>query len=74
MTELLEQAIARVRALPLEVQDDFAQVLLQLTAAPETYVLTGDEEADLDQADAEIARGEFASDAEVRSVRRKHGL
>jgi hypothetical protein len=63
-----------VRALPSAMQDDFALVLLELTTDAEAYVLTADEQADLDQADAEIGRGELASDTEVRSVWRKHGL
>jgi hypothetical protein len=69
MTVLLEQAIERVRALPPETQDDFARVLLRLAGDGETiYHLTAEEEADLIEADAEIARGETASGAEVEAV------
>ena len=38
------------------------------------YVLTPEEAADLDASLAEAARGEFATDEEVRAVRAKHGL
>jgi hypothetical protein len=39
-----------------------------------TYALTPDEEADLDAADEEIARGEFATDDEIKAIWAKHGL
>jgi len=38
------------------------------------YVLTPEEEADLDASLAEAERGEFATDEEVRAVWAKHGL
>lgn len=75
MTELLEQAIERVRALPPEAQDEYARVLLSLTGDEEgVYQLTPEEEASLEQSRAEVARGEFASDEEVRAIWAKHGL
>jgi predicted transcriptional regulator len=43
-----------------------------LTQAP--YVLTLEEEADLDASLAEADRGEFATDEEVCAVWAKHGL
>ena len=43
-----------------------------VTQAP--YVLTPEEEADLDASLAEAERGEFATDDEVRAVWAKHGL
>ena len=75
MTELLEQAIERVRALPPETQDDFARVLLRLAGeGGPIYQLTLEEAADLADADAEIARGEFATDAEAAAVFSKYRL
>lgn len=75
MTALLEQAIERIRALPPETQDDFARVLLRLAGDSETvYNLTAEEEADLIDADAEIARGELATDSEVEAVFSKHRM
>lgn len=43
---------------------------------PETtpYVLSPEEEADLDASLAEAERGEFATDEEVRALWAKHGL
>jgi predicted transcriptional regulator len=75
MTRLLEQAVAVVSALPDEVQDDLARILLQLAGVEQpAYELTAEEAADLDASLAEAARGEFATDDEVRAVWAKHGL
>ena len=64
-----------MRALPPEMQDDFARVLLRLAGDSETvYNLTAEEEADLSDADAEIARGELATGAEVEAVFSKHRM
>ena len=75
MTRLLEQAVEAVSALPDEVQDDLARILLQLAGVDQPpYELTPEEAADLDASLAEGARGEFATDEEVRAVWAKHGL
>lgn len=73
MTELLEQAFKRVRALSPDMQDEFARVLLRLVGDDElVYLLTAEEEAALTEAEAEIARGDFATDAEVEAVFSKY--
>jgi hypothetical protein len=73
MTELLEQAVKRVRALSPDTQDEFARVLLRLAGDDEpVYQLTAGEVADLIEAEAEITRGEFAADAEVEAVFSKY--
>ena len=75
MTELLERAIARVRALPKAMQDDAARMLLVFAGEDELfYRLTPEEEAEQDAADAEEARGDYATDEEVRAIWAKHGL
>jgi hypothetical protein len=75
MTELLKQAFERVRALPPETQDDLARVLLRLAGNDEAvYQLTPEEEADLIEADAEIERGELASDEQVLAMWAKYAL
>ncbi len=75
MTELLERAIARVRALPDDMQDDAARMLLVFAGEDESfYRLTPEEEADLIESDAEVARGDFATDEEMRAIWTKHGL
>jgi hypothetical protein len=75
MTRLLEQAIATVSALPDDVQDELARILLQLSGVEQPpYVLTPEEEADMDASIAEAERGELATDEEVRALWAKHNL
>jgi hypothetical protein len=75
MTRLLEQAVEVVSALPDEAQDDLARILLQLAGVDQpTYELAPEEAADLDASLAEAARGEFATEEEVRAAWAKHGL
>jgi predicted transcriptional regulator len=75
MTRLLEQAIETVSALPDDVQDDLARILLQFAGVEQPpYVLTPEEEADIEASLAEAERGEFATDDEVGAVWAKHGL
>jgi hypothetical protein len=69
MTKLLERAIDSVRALPSDVQDELARFLLQVAGEEQPVILlTPEERADLAEADAEIARGEFATDEQMRSI------
>jgi hypothetical protein len=75
MTRLLEQAIETVSALPDDVQDDLARMLLQLAGVEQPlYELTPEEAADIDASLAEAERGEFATDEEVCAMWAKHGL
>ena len=69
MTKLLEHAVDSIRALPPEVQDELARFLLQVAGEEQPVIrLTPEERADLTEADAEIARGELATDEQVRSI------
>jgi hypothetical protein len=73
MTKLVEQAVAAIRKLPSETQDDLARFLLAVaTNSPEP--LTTDEAAALAEADAEIGRGERAAPEAVQAFWRTHGL
>jgi hypothetical protein len=75
MTELLEHAIERVRSLPPEAHDNFARVFLRRAGEDATvYQLTPEKETDLDAAEAEVERGELATDAEVAAVFAKYRL
>lgn len=75
MTELLEKAIERVRSFPPEAQDDFARVLLRLTGdETEIVALTEDEQAVIAASKTAAARGDFATDEEVRAVWATYGL
>jgi hypothetical protein len=69
MTKLLEHAVDSVRALPPKVQDELARLLLQVAGEEQPVIqLMPEERADLTDADAEIARGEFATDEQIRSM------
>jgi hypothetical protein len=75
MTKLLEQAVATVRGLPPEVQDDLARILLQLAGKDQPVVqLSTADEASFAESLAQADRGEFATDEQVRAVWAKHNL
>ena len=75
MTKLLEQAIEAARQLPPDEQDDIARAIIQLAGASDLtpVALTSEERAAIDKSKAAVARGEFATDEEVRAVWAKHG-
>lgn len=76
MTKLLDQALEIVRSLPADAQDDIARIVLQLAgveaAAP--VILSDDERAAIAASKEAAARGEFATEAQVRATWAKHGL
>ena len=76
MTRLLDRALEAARNLPPEAQDDIARVVLRLAGADDEppVPLTPDEQAAIAASKAAAARGEFATDDEVRAVWGKHGL
>jgi len=76
MTKLLDQALAAARSLPPDMQDDIARVVLRLTGADDEPPLppTSEEQAAIAASKAAAARGEFATDEQVRAVWAKHGL
>ncbi|MBV9826903.1 MAG: hypothetical protein JO001_14680 [Alphaproteobacteria bacterium] len=75
MTKLLERAFEAARKLPEGAQDDIARVMLELVGADEAPVeLTPDERAAITASKEAAARGEFATDEEVRAVWGRHGL
>ncbi|WP_375456117.1 hypothetical protein [uncultured Methylobacterium sp.] len=75
MTDLLEKAVETARRLPPDLQDEMARVLLALAGDQQpAYQLTPEEEADQDEADAAEARGDYATDEEVRAIWAKYGL
>jgi hypothetical protein len=76
MTKLLDRALEAARSLSADAQDDIARVVLQLAGCEEAapIVLSADERAAIAASKAATARGEFATDEQVRSVWAKHGL
>jgi len=75
MTKLLEQAVATARKLPPDEQDDIARAIMQLAGASDAAPvrLSLEEREAIARSKAAAARGEFASDDEVRAVWAKHG-
>jgi hypothetical protein len=76
MTKLLDQALEMARGLPSDVQDDIARVVLQLAGSDEAppIALSADERSAIAKSKDAAARGEFASDEQVRATWAKHGL
>ena len=75
MTDLLDRAVARVRTLPVDIQDDVARMLLQWAGEDQPPIaLTPEEEASFAESLAQADRGEFATDEDVRAVWGKHGF
>ena len=76
MTKLLEDALAAVRNLPPASQDEIAHAVLRLTGTDDEppIALSADERAAIAVSKEAAARGEFASDEQVRATWAKHGL
>ena len=76
MTKLLAQALEAVRDLPPDAQDDIARIVLQFAGRdePVPLALSPDGREAIDCSKSAAARGEFASNEEVRAVWAKHGL
>jgi hypothetical protein len=73
MTKLLDQAVETARGLAPERQDEIAHMMLFYADAP-VIQLTQEEDADLAAAEEEIARGELATDEQMRAIWAKHQL
>jgi hypothetical protein len=76
MTKLLDDALKAARGLPATAQDDIARVVLRLAGTDDAppVALTPDERAAIANSKAAAARGEFATDDQVRAAWAKHGL
>jgi hypothetical protein len=76
MTKLLEQALEAARSLSPEAQDDIARVVLRLAGTDQEPpgALSSEERSAIVNSQDAAARGEFATDDQVRAVWQKHGL
>jgi hypothetical protein len=75
MTKLFDEAVEAVRALPPDTQDDIARILLQLAGNDAGPVpLSAAEREAIAGSRAAAARGELATDEQVRTTWEKHGL
>ena len=70
MTKLLDRALEAARSLPPDAQDNIARVVLRLAGADDesSAQLTPEEQAAIVASKAAAARGEFATDEQVRAV------
>ena len=77
MTKLLEKALEAVRRLPDDGQDEIARAMLALageSSGSPPLLLTDEEREATARSKAAAARGDFATDEQVRAVWSKHGL
>jgi predicted transcriptional regulator len=75
MTKLLDQAIAQVRGLPESDQDATAEMLIwaiEMRTAP--VPLDNQARAAIDEGLVQARRGEFAIDADIDALWKRHGL
>lgn len=73
MNKALAEIIERISDWPEEAQEEAARALSEIEAGDaNVYELSPEEEADIDEALAEVERGEFATDEEVRAVFNRH--
>ncbi len=70
MIKVLEQAIAKVRALPEDKQRLAAELLEEL-ATEKIYVLSADERTAVHEGLAEADQGDFISDDEANALLRR---
>jgi hypothetical protein len=75
MTKLLDQSLEIARAIPADAQDDIARIVLQLAGGESAPVaLSPEERAAITESKAQAAKGQFATDEQVRAVWAKHRL
>jgi hypothetical protein len=77
VSKLLDQALKAVRQLSPTAQDEIARAMLALAGSEidgQPVPLSPDERAAIALSKAAAARGEFASDEQVRATWAKHGL
>lgn len=71
MSKRMIEAFEHVESLPQDVQDALAECLMSFDADG-VYVLSPEEIAAIEEAEAQIARGEFATDEELEAVCRRY--
>jgi predicted transcriptional regulator len=75
MTKLLELAIAELRKLPPEDQDEAAEMLLWAIETRSGSIPLDEETiAAIEEGLAQANRGEFATDEEIADLWKRHGL
>lgn len=75
MTKLLEMAIEAARQLSPEGQDDLARTILTIVndeSDGDVYILSDEENTAIDAALAELERGEYATEEDLKAVLTKY--
>ena len=71
--EQIERVLERVRTWPADRREDAMQILLEMEKQDlGVYRMSDEERADIEDALAEMERGEVASDEEVAAVFQRH--
>lgn len=68
MTDLMEKALAAIGRWPAARQNEAAEMLLALDRLDATYTASPDELAAVDEALAQVQRGEYSTDADVEAA------
>ncbi|MCJ2050800.1 hypothetical protein [Methylobacterium sp. J-070] len=71
MTDLLDKAVEAVRRMPPDTQETIAQAMLDLAGLGATVEIDPDDLQDVLAGLDEIARGDIATDEEVKSAFRQ---
>ncbi len=75
MTKLLDETVAKVRSFPEADQYEAAAALLWTIETRDTQIPLDDyTRAAIDEGLAQAQRGEFATDAEIAALWKRHGL
>ena len=76
MTKLLDEALAAVRRLPPDAQDEIARAILSLASSGEVELEPIDSEhlTDVLESLAEARRREYATDSEIEAAFRRFDL
>jgi len=71
MNALLEKAVARIRELPEERQNELAEIMLDLADHPDAWIPSGDQLAEIEAAKLQAREGKFATDEEMAETWRR---
>lgn len=73
MSALLEKAVAKIRELPEDRQNELAEIMLEMAQEPHT-VLTDEQIAEVELAEQEVREGKIASQERMATLWRRFGL
>lgn len=71
MNALLEKAVARIRELPEDRQQELAEIMLDFADNPDAWAPSAAQLAGIDLAKQEAREGKFATEEEMAETRRR---